>query len=280
MVQQLRWSPSLPSCPVCRIIAASGDLIKAGLIDEPRDAVERREMRDLQFRTRYERDISNQRNLQISTALFSIFALISLGGGLPSMVKYSLALERGRGKVRLAILIIVFEKLDLKLTKSINPHLAHSLVLRTNKDDFSADMIFGNVCMPDGGEEATLEIYPRPDDTVYLCGSLEDGSDSSDHDLVYEPGETPILSERIEDLIRISNAVSPDLVGGREVVSRQACVLPFSGDGSPFLGMVEEGLYMSTGHGCWGILLAPMTGKVMAELIVECKTSFDVSFFQ
>jgi glycine oxidase len=46
---------------------------------------------------------------------------------------------------------------------------------------------------------------------------------------------------------------------------------PGTPDGLPYLGPIPgwEHLYAATGHGRKGILLAPITGQVMARLIVE-----------
>lgn len=53
------------------------------------------------------------------------------------------------------------------------------------------------------------------------------------------------------------------------LVAEQACLLPTSPDNTPLVGAVPgvEGLYVAAGHGCWGILMAPATGLVMAELL-------------
>jgi glycine/D-amino acid oxidase-like deaminating enzyme len=34
-----------------------------------------------------------------------------------------------------------------------------------------------------------------------------------------------------------------------------------------------QGLYIATGHSCWGILNSPVTGLMMSELIVDGKIS-------
>ena len=54
-----------------------------------------------------------------------------------------------------------------------------------------------------------------------------------------------------------------------EVVKRQACFRPIVADGLPLLGPVAalDGVYVATGHNCWGILNAPASGEALAELI-------------
>jgi len=62
----------------------------------------------------------------------------------------------------------------------------------------------------------------------------------------------------------------------------QACFLPCSEDGLPFIGPIPDlkGAYIATGHSCWGILNGPATGLAVAELIVSGEsTSVDISAF-
>ena len=43
---------------------------------------------------------------------------------------------------------------------------------------------------------------------------------------------------------------------------------PLSGDGKPLLGGTRtEGIYVNSGHGMWGITLAPVSAKLLADLI-------------
>lgn len=63
------------------------------------------------------------------------------------------------------------------------------------------------------------------------------------------------------------------------VKAEQACFLPLSARGTPLIGAVpgEKGIYVASGHSCWGICNAPGTGKVMSEILVEGKAkSVDV----
>ena len=56
---------------------------------------------------------------------------------------------------------------------------------------------------------------------------------------------------------------------------------PYTPDGLSLLGEVKTlpGFYMAAGHEGDGIALAPITGKLVAELIVTGKTSYDISDF-
>ncbi|KAJ9511842.1 hypothetical protein QJQ45_004556 [Haematococcus lacustris] len=70
---------------------------------------------------------------------------------------------------------------------------------------------------------------------------------------------------------------------GAHVAAKQACYLPNAPDGIPVIGCVPDhpGVFVATGHTCWGILNAPATGKACAELIAhgQAKT-VDLTRFQ
>lgn len=60
-----------------------------------------------------------------------------------------------------------------------------------------------------------------------------------------------------------------------------AGVRPYTPDGLPLLGEVKvlKNFYMAAGHEGDGIALAPITGKLIAELILKGKSSFDLTYF-
>ena len=68
----------------------------------------------------------------------------------------------------------------------------------------------------------------------------------------------------------LTSAFSPEL-GAARVLSRGACYRPVTSDGVPLIGRVPgvNGAYVATGHNVWGMLNAPATGEVMAELIAD-----------
>ncbi|KAJ7905154.1 FAD dependent oxidoreductase [Mycena leptocephala] len=61
------------------------------------------------------------------------------------------------------------------------------------------------------------------------------------------------------------SAISDELRAG-EVEVRQACFLPVSS-----VQKIAKGLFVATGHTCWGISNAPGTARAMAELVMEGK---------
>jgi glycine oxidase len=54
---------------------------------------------------------------------------------------------------------------------------------------------------------------------------------------------------------------------------------PMTPDGLPILGFDEEleGLVYATGHSRNGILLGPLTGDIVRDLVVRGKTAWDIS---
>ena len=66
-----------------------------------------------------------------------------------------------------------------------------------------------------------------------------------------------------------------------DVIRSFAGLRPYSPDGLPILGTVKgiKGFYMVTGHAGDGICLAPITGKLMSELILDGETSLDIEPF-
>ncbi len=66
-----------------------------------------------------------------------------------------------------------------------------------------------------------------------------------------------------------------------DVIRSFAGLRPCSPDGLPILGTVKgvKGFYLATGHSGDGICLAPITGKVLSELVLDGETSLDISPF-
>ncbi|RMZ78486.1 hypothetical protein DV737_g3872, partial [Chaetothyriales sp. CBS 132003] len=119
---------------------------------------------------------------------------------------------------------------------------------------------------PQAPHVVTPEIYSRPNNEVYACGE-------GDH-LVPLPASTADVAvdpARCEDLVDYCSSVSDELRDGHVLV-RQACYLPLvsGGEGGPLLGRTESpGVWIATGHTCWGIQNAPATGKLMSEFIFD-----------
>jgi glycine/D-amino acid oxidase-like deaminating enzyme len=76
--------------------------------------------------------------------------------------------------------------------------------------------------------------------------------------------------DRCQDIVDYISSISTPLRDG-EVLVKQACYLPhLSAGGGPLIGETGiKGLWMASGHTCWGIQNSCATGKLMSEFIFE-----------
>ncbi|KAJ7248647.1 FAD dependent oxidoreductase-domain-containing protein, partial [Mycena haematopus] len=145
---------------------------------------------------------------------------------------------------------------------------AHTVVIRTTPTATIAPYVLFTEITGIWNGVVTPEIYARPDGTVYACGPGDDSPlpDNVD-DVVVDP-------TACESLLKSVCSISDELRAGA-VEARQACFLPVSSiGGGPIIGNLEKvakGLFVATGHTCWGINNAPGTAKAMAELVMEGK---------
>ncbi|ORZ11451.1 FAD dependent oxidoreductase [Absidia repens] len=143
---------------------------------------------------------------------------------------------------------------------------AHSIVMRVPKTSpIGAQALFTAILHHSKMHEP--EIYPRPDHTVYMCGvqDRDVALPSSADQVQVDPQAIAILKE-------LAPTLSDHLVADEEhMVAEQACYLPLSCDGSPLVGKHPSfnQLYVSAGHAVWGILLSPVSGLMMTELLAE-----------
>jgi glycine/D-amino acid oxidase-like deaminating enzyme len=72
----------------------------------------------------------------------------------------------------------------------------------------------------------------------------------------------------------------PELVS-HKLVLQTACLRPVTPDGEPILGRVpgKEGLFIATGTAGQGILLAPVIGRAMADLVSTGETDIEIAQF-
>ncbi len=80
-----------------------------------------------------------------------------------------------------------------------------------------------------------------------------------------------------DDLAAYVGTFSP-VLGAAPIKAKQACYLPrhmrFGQESGPLVGRsVVPGLYVASGHTCWGIQNAPATGKLMAEILLDGETT-------
>jgi glycine oxidase len=86
--------------------------------------------------------------------------------------------------------------------------------------------------------------------------------------------EKKVTAAGMRKIIDSATELCPEL-NEAEVLETWSGLRPGSPDGLPILGPVAEGLIMATGHYRNGILLAPITSKLVREWILHGKTSFD-----
>ncbi|KAH8554320.1 FAD dependent oxidoreductase [Umbelopsis sp. PMI_123] len=141
---------------------------------------------------------------------------------------------------------------------------AHSIVLKPHCE-VPAQALFCSVQLNRNFYDP--EIYPRPDSTVYICGETDDET------LPPSAADVQIKQKSIDTLRELAAIVSPSHLGDAELVATQACYLPTSKDGLPLIGEHpnSHGVYIATGHSCWGILNSPVTGLMLSELLVDGK---------
>ncbi|KAF4556681.1 FAD dependent oxidoreductase-like protein 7 [Elsinoe fawcettii] len=155
---------------------------------------------------------------------------------------------------------------------------AHSVTIRPTRP-VSAYALFTQIKLPLGfgqtnesrrmknrsQEVVSPEIYARQTE-VYACGEGDR--------LVPLPASTDLVQvdeKRCQDVVDYVSSISDELRDG-EVTARQACYLPnvTKGSGHPLIGPTKvKGLFMCTGHTCWGIQNGPGSGKLMSEFIFD-----------
>ncbi|KAK0739523.1 FAD dependent oxidoreductase-domain-containing protein [Apiosordaria backusii] len=112
------------------------------------------------------------------------------------------------------------------------------------------------------------EVYARPFGEVYACGepdtliTLPETADSVQCD-----------EDQCDDLASYMGTVSP-VLGAAPIKVKQACYLPrhmrFGTERDPMIGQsYVKGLWIASGHTCWGIQNGPGTGCLMAEMIFD-----------
>ncbi|KAK2148833.1 hypothetical protein LSH36_480g01048 [Paralvinella palmiformis] len=155
----------------------------------------------------------------------------------------------------------------------VTGHRAHNVILKPSHT-ISAHACFVEFTGKTGSRHSP-EVYPRPDGTVYLCGmSDEEELPSNPEEVSYNPESCTILKQMIANM--------SSSLRDATVVTERGCYLPIPPASLPVIGSLPGtgGLYLATGHSCWGILNAPATGEAIAQLIVngECSVC-DISPF-
>ena len=110
------------------------------------------------------------------------------------------------------------------------------------------------------------EVYVRPDSTAYCTGFPEPARAVTE-----VPGEERVEVEKVEAIVQAVQSASAGtdraIDWAQPSVKEKACYLPTTPDGIPVIGQVKSGIYMASGHSCWGILMGLATGESLASLI-------------
>lgn len=80
------------------------------------------------------------------------------------------------------------------------------------------------------------------------------------------------------ELLARGSKLSSRIMDAR-VVRQTACLRPMPADGKPYVGRAPgwEGVWLAVGHLSEGIHYAPLTGKWLADMIVDGKSRYDLS---
>lgn len=132
-------------------------------------------------------------------------------------------------------------------------------------------------CGEDNRFGTHLEVYPRPDGSIYICGiggsdyitteELKQGAFRE----VCDANEARVEAAR-KSFLEMSSLYQKE----GELDRVQACMRPCAPDALPYMGAIPgfEGAYCNCAHNCWGIAWAPACGLAMSELVLdgECKS--------
>ncbi|KAJ2786104.1 hypothetical protein H4R18_000136 [Coemansia javaensis] len=154
---------------------------------------------------------------------------------------------------------------------------AHYLLARP-RTPIPAQAVFAEINGTVYSGEDAIEMYPRPDGSVFICGEALDDPEMPPHN-PFEPVYSKRATARLKQIVNdVSSALSFDIIQ-----YGLACHLPVHAKGIPVISRVpsSRGLFIAAGHGCWGILNGPATGLAVSELLLdgEC-TSLDLSNFR
>ncbi|PNS21648.1 hypothetical protein CAC42_1502 [Sphaceloma murrayae] len=155
---------------------------------------------------------------------------------------------------------------------------SHSVIIQPPKPISPTILFFDPGNLNEDGDNQ-LEIYPRPDGTVYLSGQTDYGLPLPSSTMEVQPD-----LERCRKLLANVELVAPEL-GRSRTITEQACFRPIVNikgrdpELGPLLDLTPtKGLILAAGHNQWGIQNAPITGKVISELVFEGRSvSADIS---
>jgi glycine oxidase len=104
-----------------------------------------------------------------------------------------------------------------------------------------------------------MYVVPRPDGETLIGATVEDAGFRKE-----------VTLEGLEELVQAGRRIAPGIMG-QPVLRTWAGLRPGSPDGLPLVGPVEglSGLLLAVGHYRNGILLGPLTGVLIKQLLVD-----------
>lgn len=113
------------------------------------------------------------------------------------------------------------------------------------------------------------QVIPRSSGEIYISGI------NDTLDLPSTPEAAIPQATEIAKLKEIADVLLP----GYSIKKEQLCFRPMTKHGLPFIGAYPEvrGIYIGAGHGHFGIILGPGTGKVLSEMILGEELSADIT---
>ena len=117
---------------------------------------------------------------------------------------------------------------------------------------------------------SSCSILQKADGTVWLAATVED-----------DTGFDIALSGEARESLSLRGTRMMPFLQSHRISLQTACMRPVTPDGDPILGKVsgKEGLFIASGTGGQGILLAPVIGSSMADLISTGKSDIDIMQF-
>ena len=116
----------------------------------------------------------------------------------------------------------------------------------------------------------TCAVYQKADGLIWLGATRKDGSGF----------DTTPSADALNSISLTAMRMMPELES-QKLVLQTACLRPVTPDGDPILGQVpgKEGMFIATGTAGQGILLAPVIGRAIADLVSTGETDIDIAPF-
>ena len=137
------------------------------------------------------------------------------------------------------------------------------------------DRPYAIFCNEDHRTNTHLEVYPRPDSSIYVCGLGGSEHCGKSRIVELEPHLVVPDTGRIEAAQKCLRNMSSRIIRNNTEVESNCCMRPCPQDGKPIMGLVPNytNAFVCCGHNCWGILWGPISGKCMAELVTTGTSS-------